>query len=90
MVWNLTLKKQTVRNYVGCYKVWMFCSLIGLVACGNESALKTMGDFELAERQAECIDREPTAPGRVQACKNINKECERRKKDLGLYVCRFQ
>ncbi len=60
------------------------------VACGKESELRSMRDFELAERHAGCLDREPTAPGRVQACKNIKRECDRRKEDLGLYVCRSQ
>ena len=61
-----------------------------LVGCGSDSGLQSLQDFELAERQANCLDREPTAPGRVQACKNIARECERRKKDLGLYICRSQ
>lgn len=59
-----------------------------LAACGGDSGLSELGDYELAERQAACIDRAPTAPGSVQACKNIQRECDRRKKELGLYLCR--
>lgn len=71
----------------------LFLALIAiplLTACGGDSGLRSIADFELAERQANCIDRAPTAPGAVQACKNIARECQRRKEDLGLYVCRSQ
>jgi len=63
---------------------------IGLTGCGGDSGLKALRDFELAERHANCLDREPTAPGKVQACKNIERECQRRKEELGLYICRSQ
>ena len=63
---------------------------LALVGCGKDSGLKSMGAFELAERQASCLDRAPTAPGSVQACKNIARECQRRKEELGQYVCRSQ
>ncbi len=59
-----------------------------LFACDGNSAVRQLSDYELAQRQAECIDRKPTAPGRAQACENVQRECERRKKDLGLYICR--
>jgi hypothetical protein len=64
--------------------------LTSLVSCGGDKGLQSLGNFELAERQANCLDRAPTAPGSVQACKNIARECTRRKEDLGLYICRFQ
>ena len=64
--------------------------LVLMAGCGDDTGLKSLRDFELAERQAQCLDKEPTAPGSVQACKNIARECKRRKEDLGLYVCRMQ
>ncbi len=71
-------------------KITAIGMLMVLVNCGGDSGLRELRDFELAERQAQCLDRQPTAPGGVQACKNIARECERRKEDLGLYVCRSQ
>jgi hypothetical protein len=64
----------------------LFC----LLNCGGDSGLQSLGNYELAERHATCLDREPTAPGSVQACKNIARECDRRKTELGQYVCRSQ
>lgn len=62
---------------------------VGLVACGNDSAMKKLNDFELAERYGLCLDRKPTAPGKAQACENLRRECERRKEELGSFVCRI-
>lgn len=64
--------------------------LFTLINCGGNSGLRSLSDFELAERQANCLDKEPTAPGSVQACKNIARECQRRREELGLYICRTQ
>lgn len=61
---------------------------VGLVACDSDSAIKDLGDFELAERYGQCLDRKPTAPGKAQACENLRRECERRKEELGSYICR--
>ncbi|NIB39461.1 hypothetical protein HBA55_07685 [Pseudomaricurvus alkylphenolicus] len=61
---------------------------VGLVACGNDSAIRNMDDYELAQRYGECLDRKPTAPGKAQACENLRKECKRRKEELGSFVCR--
>ena len=64
--------------------------LLMLVACEGDTRLKSLRDFELAERYATCLDRAPTAPGQMQACENIRRECERRREELGTYVCRTQ
>lgn len=70
---------------------WFAISAILLLAgCGGDSRLKSLRDFELAERYATCLDRQPTAPGQVQACENIKRECERRREELGTFVCRTQ
>ncbi len=68
---------------------WILTVLsVGLVACGSDSAIKGLEDFELAERYGQCLDRKPTAPGKAQACENLRRECERRKEELGSYICR--
>lgn len=59
-----------------------------MTACGDDSKIQSMDDYDLAQRYGECLDRRPTAPGKVQACENLRKECDRRKKELGRYVCR--
>lgn len=59
-----------------------------LTACGQDSKLAQKPDFELAERHAYCLDRKPTAPGHATACENVRIECERRKEELGSYICR--
>ena len=61
---------------------------VGLVACGNDSAMIKIADFDLAERYGQCLDRKPTAPGKAQACENLRRECERRRAELGSYICR--
>ena len=72
-------------------RIFFWLGLTACIAnCGGDSGLRSLRDFELAERHANCLDRQPTAPGSVQACKNIEKECKRRREDLGLYVCRQQ
>lgn len=75
------MRTTIVRGVLLLISVW-------LVSCGGNSELRGLEDYELATRQAECLDRQPTAPGRAQACSNVERECERRRKDLGRYVCR--
>lgn len=59
-----------------------------LSAC--EGKLARLTDHDLAERHSYCLDNEPTAPGKAQACSNIARECERRKEELGTYICRHR
>lgn len=69
-------------------KWYLILSIVGLAACNNDSTLSNIEDFELAQRYGECLDRQPSAPGKAQACENLRKECERRKEELGSYICR--
>lgn len=55
-----------------------------LSAC--EGKMQSMSNQELAAKRDECVHKNPTAPGRVTACENIRKECERRNKE-GNYAC---
>jgi hypothetical protein len=73
-------------------KAWvMGVMVLVLTACDGRSAkIRQLNDNELAERYGFCLDREPTAPGKAQACENLRRECERRKEDLGSYVCRHR
>ena len=58
-----------------------------LVAC-EPSRIEQMSDFELSERYDYCLEKKPTAPGKATACENLRRECERRKRELGSYICR--
>lgn len=58
-------------------------SLLG--ACGS-GGLGGLENAELAAKRDECVRNNPTSPGRVTACENIRKECERRRED-GNYAC---
>lgn len=65
-------------------------ALVLISGCEDDSNLRTMRDYDLSESYAKCLDRKPTAPGQVQACENIRLECERRRRELGTFVCRTQ
>ena len=47
-----------------------------------------MSDNELAAKYADCLDNAPTAPGKATACENMRRECERRREELGSFMCR--
>lgn len=55
-----------------------------LAAC--EGGLRGISNSELEAKSDECIQREPTSPGKVTACENIRKECERRRSE-GIFAC---
>lgn len=55
-----------------------------LTAC--EGGMKSLSNQELAAKRDECVAGNPTAPGKVTACENIRKECERRRKE-GNFAC---
>jgi hypothetical protein len=62
-----------------------------LAACdGRGSKIRQLSDHDLAERYGYCLDRKPTAPGKAQACENLRRECERRKEEIGSYICRHR
>lgn len=49
--------------------------------------LAELSDFELEQKYAQCLDKQPTAPGKATACENLRGECEARANN-GNYVCR--
>jgi len=55
-----------------------------LAACGK--GLGSLTNQELVAKNDECVQGNPTSPGRVTACENIKKECAKRRKD-GNYAC---
>lgn len=66
--------------------LWLVLTLV-LWGCDRHTGTRGLSDYELSERHTECLERQPTAPGEAQACENIRKECDRRKRELGLYLC---
>lgn len=58
--------------------------VLALFAC--EGGMKGMSDQELSAKSDACIKNNPTSPGKVTACENIRKECERRRKE-GNFAC---
>ena len=66
------------------FSLTLLTSAFFLQAC--EGKMQKMSNQELVEKRAECVRSNPTSPGRVTACENIRKECERRRKE-GNYAC---
>lgn len=62
----------------------VFAILTLLLGC--EGKMQKMSNQELAAKRDECVARNPTSPGKVTACENIRKECERRRKE-GNFAC---
>ena len=62
----------------------LFLAVFVLAAC--EGKMQKLSNQELVAKNDECIQRNPTSPGKVTACENIRKECERRRKE-GNYAC---
>lgn len=55
-------------------------------ACDGNSKMRQMSNGELASKRDECLRTNPSSPGKVTACENIRKECERRRSE-GNYAC---
>ncbi|PCJ99221.1 MAG: hypothetical protein COA42_24305 [Alteromonadaceae bacterium] len=62
----------------------MLSAAVTLTAC--DGRMKGMSNQEIAAKSDECIRVNPTSPGKVTACENIRKECERRRKG-GNFAC---
>ncbi len=63
----------------------ILASSLALAACEG-GKMQKMSNDELAARMDECVAGNPTSPGKVTACENVRKECERRRKE-GNYAC---
>lgn len=62
--------------------------VIGLALLGCErGGLHRLSDAELAQRWEECRSVRSPAPIMVQTCNNVERECQRRARELGNYVC---
>lgn len=59
--------------------------LMGLSGCEG-GKMQKMSDQELAAKSNSCVQNNPTSPGKVTACENIRKECERRRAE-GNFAC---
>jgi uncharacterized protein YcfL len=64
----------------------LILTLFLVVACEGNSKMKKMSNSELVSKRDECLRTNPTSPGKVTACENIRKECERRRKERN-YAC---
>jgi len=79
-------------NCLTCLRVFMksffamIAAFVFLCACEGNSKMKQMSNAELASKRDECLRINPSAPGKVTACENIRKECERRRSQ-GNYSC---
>lgn len=61
-------------------------ALLGLLLVACEGGLRSVSNSELEAKSDECTARAPTNPGKVTACENIRKECERRRSE-GIFAC---
>ncbi len=64
----------------------LIATLALLAACEGNSKMRKMSNNELTGKRDECLRVNPTSPGKVTACENIRKECERRRGE-GNYAC---
>ncbi|MBX2857044.1 MAG: hypothetical protein KTR17_00150 [Cellvibrionaceae bacterium] len=69
-------------------KIYISAIILGAAffLCGCEGGMSDMSNQELAAKNDECVRLNPTSPGKVTACENIRKECQRRRKDKN-YAC---
>jgi hypothetical protein len=65
---------------------FFIASTLILSACDGNSKMRQMSNGELAGKRDECLRTNPSSPGKVTACENIRKECERRRSE-GNYAC---
>lgn len=59
-------------------------SVILLTACDNKWT--TMPDDELAQKSSDCMAETSPSTARIQVCKNIERECSRRRSENN-YTC---
>ena len=69
------------------HRLCIVCCLgfISLIGCGK-SGLAGLSDEELRDKNYECVQRNPTSPGKVTSCENIKRECLKRR-EKGIYAC---
>lgn len=64
----------------------LIATLLLLAACEGNSKMRQLSNSDLAGKRDECLRINPSSPGKVTACENIRKECERRRGE-GNYAC---
>ena len=64
---------------------------LAIVACGMSLQSCSEGidisDQELVKRMSECLSEDNKTPGMAVSCGNYQKECQRRGKASGNYIC---
>lgn len=54
---------------------------------GCNDGLQSLDDADLAERWEECRNVNAPTPALVQSCQNVERECQRRARELKNHVC---
>lgn len=68
-------------------KAFLIILVTTLTLCACDGGkMQKMSNQELAAKNEECVQGNPTSPGKVTACENIRKECERRRNESN-YTC---
>lgn len=62
-------------------------SLFISVTTGCDRAIEKVSDQELMGKYSECQNAENPSAAMGFACENYKKECERRRKETGRYIC---
>ena len=60
--------------------------LFFVTGCEGNNKLAQLTDAELIRKSAPCNEQD-LSPGMAAACGNLLRECERRNKELGSYIC---
>ena len=68
------------------FKALIVVLMLGGVLQACDGGLKKLSNQELAAKNDQCVQGNPTAPGKVTACENIRKECMRRR-EQGNFAC---
>jgi hypothetical protein len=63
----------------------LLLAILFISAC--ESKWEAMNEDELVEKASRCLNMNDPAPAMIQVCKNYKRECERRFKETGRYIC---
>lgn len=64
----------------------LLLAMVVLVS-GCEREIEKVSDQALQEKWSECQSTENPSPAMAFACDNYKRECERRRKKTGRYIC---
>ncbi len=64
----------------------IICLLL-LSSNGCERKIEQVTDDDLRAKYAECFDMNEPAAAMILACENYKRECDRRSKKIGRFIC---